>query len=107
MAPFSSFAQVSWETAPTSLSRFSGLSAYEIQGQAAPGVSSGEAMDRIAALAAKLPGTTVAWSGLSYQAQISSGQGPLPRSEEHTSEIQALMSISYSDFSLQKKQPRI
>src|SRR3546814_18604618 len=77
MAPFSSFAQVSWETAPTSLSRFSSLSAYEIQGQAAPGVSSGEAMDRIAALAAKLTGTTVAWSGLSYQEQISSGQAPL------------------------------
>src|SRR3546814_18771885 len=34
-------------------------------------------MDRIAALAAKLPGTTVAWSGLSYQEQISSGQAPL------------------------------
>src|SRR3546814_1170142 len=34
-------------------------------------------MDRFAALSAKLPGTTVAWSGLSYQEQISSGQAPL------------------------------
>ncbi|MCM8730252.1 efflux RND transporter permease subunit [Hephaestia sp. GCM10023244] len=77
MTPFSSFATTSWEQAPTSLSRFSGLPAFEIQGQAAPGVSSGEAMARIAAHAAKLPGTTVAWSGLSYQEQISSGQAPL------------------------------
>ena len=77
MAPFSSFATTSWQEAPTSLSRFQGLPSYEIQGQAAPGTSSGEAMDRIAELASKLPGTSVAWSGLSYQEQISSGQAPL------------------------------
>ncbi len=77
MAPFSSFATTAWEKAPTSLSRFQGLPSYEIQGQAAPGTSSGEAMDRIAALASELPGTSVAWSGLSYQEQISSGQAPL------------------------------
>lgn len=77
MAPFSSFARTSWETAPTSLGRFQGIPAYEIQGQAAPGTSSGEAMDRIAALAAQIPGTTVAWAGLSYQERLSSGQAPL------------------------------
>ena len=34
-------------------------------------------MDRIAKLAAKYPGTTVAWSGLSYQERLTSGQAPL------------------------------
>ncbi|MCH4892967.1 efflux RND transporter permease subunit [Sphingomonas sp. SFZ2018-12] len=77
MAPFSAFARSSWSVAPASLLRFSGLPAYEIEGQAAPGISSGQAMERIMALAAELPGTTVAWSGLSYQERLSSGQAPL------------------------------
>ncbi len=77
MAPFTSFAAASWSTAPTTLSRFSGVPSFEIQGQAAPGTSSGQAMDRIARLAGEIPGTDVAWSGLSYQERQSSGQAPL------------------------------
>jgi len=77
MTPFSSFARTSWSAAPPSLARFMGVSSYEFSGQAAPGRSSGEAMDRIAKLAAKYPGTTVAWSGLSYQERLTSGQAPL------------------------------
>jgi len=77
MAPFSSFAKISWGQAPATLGRFNGVSNYEIQGDAAPGRSSGEAMDRIAALAAKLPGTSVAWSGLSFQERLSGGQAPM------------------------------
>ncbi len=77
MAPFSSFSRTGWETGPTSLSRFGGVPAFEIQGQAAPGTSSGEAMDRIEALAAQIPGTSVAWSGSSYEERQSSGQAPL------------------------------
>jgi multidrug efflux pump len=77
MAPFSSFARTTWTNAPAVLSRFNGLPAYEIQGQAAPGKSSGDAMDRIAALAGKLPGTSVAWSGLSYQERLAGGQASL------------------------------
>ncbi|WNO54587.1 efflux RND transporter permease subunit [Stakelama saccharophila] len=77
MAPFSSFAESSWTKAPTSLSRFNGISSYEIQGQAAPGVSSGEAMEAIASHAGQLSGTSIAWSGLSYQERLSSGQAPL------------------------------
>jgi multidrug efflux pump len=76
MAPFSSFARTSWENAPAVLSRFSGLRSYEIQGQAAPGKSSGDAMARMTELAAKLPGTSVAWSGLSFQERLSGGQAP-------------------------------
>ena len=41
----------------------------------APGVSSGTAMDEIEKLANELPpGTTYAWSGLSYQERLASGQ---------------------------------
>ncbi|MET0245931.1 MAG: multidrug efflux RND transporter permease subunit [Sphingomonas sp.] len=77
MAPFTSFARTSWSVAPTTLGRFNGIPAFEIQGQAASGVSSGEAMDRIAALAAQIPGTSVAWAGVSFQERLSSGQAPL------------------------------
>ncbi len=77
MAPFDAFASTSWSMAPTTLSRFQGLPTFEIQGQAAPGVSSGAAMDRIEALALEIPGTSVAWSGLSFQERLSSGQAPL------------------------------
>ncbi|CAN5325009.1 efflux RND transporter permease subunit [soil metagenome] len=77
MTPFSSFARTSWATAPTSLSRFQGIPSAEFQGQAAPGKSSGEAMKRIEQLAAEIPGTTVAWAGISYQERLSSGQAPL------------------------------
>jgi multidrug efflux pump len=77
MSPFSAFASTGWSTGPSSLSRFQGFPAFEFQGQAASGVSSGEAMDRMAALAAEVPGTTVAWAGASYEERQSSGQAPL------------------------------
>ena len=76
MAPFSAFANVTWGQAPSNLARFNATPAYQIQGQAAPGHSSGEAMDAIAALAAKQPGTSVAWSDLSYQERLSGNQAP-------------------------------
>ena len=77
MAPFSAFARTSWSQAPVTLSRFNGQAAYEIQGQAAEGQSSGGAMARMLEIAGDLPGTTVAWSGLSYQERLSGGQAPL------------------------------
>jgi multidrug efflux pump len=63
--------------APATLLRFNGLPAFEIQGDAAPGKSSGDAMERMAQLAAQLPGTAIAWSGLSYQERLSGGQTPI------------------------------
>ncbi len=77
MAPFTSFATTRWSQAPTTLTRFNGLPAYEIQGQAAPGFSSGDAIATMTELAGRLPGTSVAWSGLSYQEQLSAGEAPL------------------------------
>ncbi|OJX78199.1 MULTISPECIES: efflux RND transporter permease subunit [Alphaproteobacteria] len=77
MAPFASFATTSWSQAPATLTRFKGLPSFAIQGQPAPGRSSGEAMARMIELAEQVPGTSVDWSGLSYQERLSAGQAPL------------------------------
>jgi multidrug efflux pump len=76
MAPFSAFATTSWSKAPAALARFNGRPAYEIEGDPAEGRSSGEAMAHMEALAADLSGTSIAWSGLSYQERVSGGQAP-------------------------------
>jgi multidrug efflux pump len=77
MSPFSAFARTGWATTPSSTSRFQGVAAFEISGQPAPGTSSGEAMDEMEAMAKQIPGTSVAWSGSSFQERLSSGQAPL------------------------------
>ena len=77
MSPFSSFAKIGWNSAPTSLSRFNGVESFEFNGQSAPGYSSGDAMEHFAKLAADIPGTSIAYSGLSYQERLSSGQAPI------------------------------
>ena len=77
MVPFSSFSTTGWTTAPVTLDRFEGYPSYELQGQAAPGKSSGQAMAEIEKLASEIPGVGVAWAGTSYQERIASGQGPL------------------------------
>ena len=77
MAPFSAFAHTDWATTPSSLSRFQGVPSFEFQGQPAPGVSSGQAMDEMQTLADQISGTSTAWAGQSYQERLSSGQAPL------------------------------
>ncbi len=77
MSPFSAFARIGWDSAPTSLSRFNGIPSFEFSGQSAPGYSSGDAMEHFAQLAADIPGTSIAYSGLSYQERLSSGQAPV------------------------------
>lgn len=77
MTPFSAFATLGWAQSPTALLRFNGVPATELQGTPAPGVSSGTAMARMEELARAIPGVSVAWSGLSYQERLSTGQAPL------------------------------
>jgi multidrug efflux pump len=77
MVPFSSFATTSWQTTPTSLSRFNGFAAYEFQGQAVEGKSTGDAMTEMEKLASQVSGVSVAWSGQSYQERLASGQAPI------------------------------
>ena len=77
MVPFSSFSTTNWTTAPVSVSRFQGYSSFELDGQPAPGKSSGQAMAEIEKLANQIPGVGVAWSGASYQERLATGQAPL------------------------------
>ena len=75
MTPFSSFATTRWTYGPENLSRYNGLASYSIQGSAAPGESSGTAMDKMEELASQLPaGAEYDWSGLSYQERLAGGQ---------------------------------
>jgi multidrug efflux pump len=77
MAPFSSFATYKWVLGPSELDRYNGLPALEIQGQAAPGKSSGTAMREIEKLIGQLPRNVgYDWTGLSYQELLSGSQAP-------------------------------
>ncbi|GFE82265.1 multidrug efflux RND transporter permease subunit [Steroidobacter agaridevorans] len=78
MTPFSAFATTNWTYGPENLSRYNGLASYSIQGQAAQGVSSGTAMDKMEELVGQLPpGAGFDWSGLSYQERLAGGQKAL------------------------------
>jgi len=77
MVPVASFAGSHWEYGPPRLERFNGVSAVELNGQAAPGVSSGEAMNAIEKLVGQLPpGYSVDWTGESYQERAAGAQTP-------------------------------
>lgn len=68
MVPLNSFMSGHWEMGPQKLEIYNGSTAYEIQGEAAPGVSSGEAMAQVEKLVKKLPsGVSMEWTGLSYE----------------------------------------
>ncbi|PKH21747.1 aminoglycoside/multidrug transporter subunit AcrD [Enterobacterales bacterium CwR94] len=77
MVPFSAFATTRWETGSPRLERYNGYSALEIVGEAAPGVSTGAAMDIMESLVAQLPGGLgLEWTGMSYQERLSGSQAP-------------------------------
>ncbi|MDP2409843.1 MAG: efflux RND transporter permease subunit [Pseudolabrys sp.] len=75
MVPFSAFATGRWTFGSPRLERYNGSAAVEIQGQAAPGVSSGVGMDEIDRLMTQLPaGYGHEWTGLSAQERLSGNQ---------------------------------
>ncbi|EFS7458816.1 multidrug efflux RND transporter permease AcrD [Salmonella enterica] len=77
MVPFSAFATSRWETGSPRLERYNGYSAVEIVGEAAPGVSTGTAMDVMESLVHQLPGGFgLEWTAMSYQERLSGAQGP-------------------------------
>ncbi|MEY2854392.1 MAG: hypothetical protein RL030_1524, partial [Pseudomonadota bacterium] len=77
MVPFSAFSSGTWGYGPQKLIRFNGVPSFNIQGQAAPGHSSGEAMDQMEALVAKLPpGVGLEWTGVSFEERLSGAQAP-------------------------------
>jgi hydrophobe/amphiphile efflux-1 (HAE1) family protein len=78
MVPLQSLVQVSTVLGPASLARYNQFPAVSVNGQPAPGHSSGEALTAMAEVAGKtLPqGYTFSWSGISLQEQASTGQAP-------------------------------
>ncbi|WP_035068173.1 efflux RND transporter permease subunit [Nitratidesulfovibrio termitidis] len=77
MVPFSAFASSRWTYGSPRLERYNGLPAVELLGSAAPGRSTGDAMQAIEEMASKLPaGVGIEWTGLSYQERMSGSQAP-------------------------------
>ena len=78
MVPFSAFASVGWIQGSPSLARFNGTAAIAINGSAAAGASSGDAMSEAEKLVAELPGGySSSWSGLSYQERLAGSQATM------------------------------
>jgi multidrug efflux pump len=77
MVPFSAFATARWQYGSPRLERYNGIPSMEIMGQAAPGISTGEAMDEMEKMAAQLPpGIGYEWTGLSYEEKKAGAQAP-------------------------------
>ncbi|MCK9507806.1 MAG: multidrug efflux RND transporter permease subunit [Pigmentiphaga sp.] len=73
--PVSAFASYEWQTGPVQVVRYNGYPSYRISGEAAPGLSSGEAMDEMERLAGELPnGFGYEWTGQSYEERLSGDQ---------------------------------
>ena len=78
MVPFTACADSYWTYGSPRLERYNGFSAMEIQGAAAPGYSTGQAMAEVEKMVKKLPpGVSFEWTGISYEERLSGGQAPL------------------------------
>ncbi len=75
MVPLSSVVTTQWTSGPDLLPHFNGFTAAKINGNAAPGYSSGDAITAMEDVAKEvLPaGYTFAWSGLAYEEKKSGG----------------------------------
>jgi multidrug efflux pump len=68
MVPFSAFTKSRWITGPVQLVRFNGYPAMKVQGDAAPGASSGDALAEVERLVSQLPaGVGFEWAGQSFE----------------------------------------
>jgi hydrophobe/amphiphile efflux-1 (HAE1) family protein len=78
MVPFSSFSDTRWTYGSPQLQRYNGSSAYEFVGDAASGVSSGDAMVAVEDVMKQMPpGISYEWTGASFQERLSGAQAPL------------------------------
>lgn len=78
MIPFSSFTTTEWQYGSPGLTRYNSLASMNIQGSAAPGLSTGQAMTAMEQMIAKLPkGISFEWTGLSLEEKKSGAQAPL------------------------------
>lgn len=78
MVPFSAFATGHWIYGSPKLERHNGVPSVQIQGNAAPGKSTGEAMRTMQELVAQLPqGFGFEWTGMSHEELHAGKQTPL------------------------------
>jgi hydrophobe/amphiphile efflux-1 (HAE1) family protein len=78
LVPLSAVATGRWDYGSPRLERFNAFPAMNIQGEPAPGRSSGEAMNAMEELIRKLPSDVgFEWTGLSYQQRMSESQAGL------------------------------
>ena len=71
LVPLSAFATTRWVSGPMQLIRYNGYPSMRIAGDAAPGVSTGEAMAEMERLAAQLPaGFGFEWTGQSREERL-------------------------------------
>ncbi len=77
MVPLSAFSTAHWAYGSPRLERYNGQPSIEVLGQAAPGLSSGDAMAAVEEIMAKLPaGIGYEWTGTSYEERRSGAQAP-------------------------------
>lgn len=81
MVPLSAFSTASWTYGSPRLERYNGIPTRQIQGSAAPGSSSGQAMAAMERLVAQVqqtfPGVALEWTALSFEERQSGAQAPL------------------------------
>jgi hydrophobe/amphiphile efflux-1 (HAE1) family protein len=78
MTPFSAFASGHWTYGSPQLQRYNAFPSINIWGEAPQGKSSGEAMQAMEEIAARLPrGIGFDWSGISYQERMAGSQAPI------------------------------
>ncbi|HET6719781.1 MAG TPA: efflux RND transporter permease subunit, partial [Rhodocyclaceae bacterium] len=78
MVPLSEIATPRWVVGSPKLDRYNGVPSMKVAGSPAPGKSTGEAMQAMEEIAAKLPpGVGFEWSGTSYEERLSGAQAPI------------------------------
>ncbi|MBX3673879.1 MAG: efflux RND transporter permease subunit [Burkholderiales bacterium] len=78
MVPFTAFATARWDYGSPRLERYNGVPAMNINGEAAAGVSSGDAMAEVERLVGMLPrGVGIEWTGVSFQERAAGAQTPM------------------------------
>ncbi|BEP56668.1 efflux RND transporter permease subunit [Variovorax sp. V118] len=78
MVPFPAFSSSRWTYGSPQLQRYNGSPSYEFVGDAAPGVSSGDAMAAVDEVMKQMPaGIGYEWTGASFQERLSGAQAPV------------------------------
>ncbi|AXP03734.1 multidrug efflux RND transporter permease subunit [Pseudomonas fluorescens] len=78
LVPLDAFSRFEWQLGPLQIARYNGSASLRFSGDAAPGYSTGQAMQALQDIARQLPaGFSLEWAGLSLQEQQASDQVPL------------------------------